>query len=226
MCIATPNSVRVPFDCPTSGDGSWSEGNFQDPCSGFGVVTVQQDPDRLFLEAVDEFGVTRVSYTVPDPNAPPTPTPTPTPTVSPTPTPHRRQRQRRSPTIMRQPSDVTVTVGRSARFKVRASGSLPLHYQWKKNGVDIGGATGAQYGTPPTTLEDDQSLFNVVVSNSAGPLPVPTRPDGKPITFIPSGEFRFSSSLGHCPHQSLPFATKKPSTRERASAGYGLNSHY
>ena len=31
MCVAAPNSVRVPFDCPTSGDGSWSEGNFQDP---------------------------------------------------------------------------------------------------------------------------------------------------------------------------------------------------
>lgn len=69
---------------------------------------------------------------------------------------------------MRSPSDVTVTVGRRARFKVRASGSLPLQYQWKKNGVDISGATGAQYATPPTTLEDDQSLFNVVVSNSGG----------------------------------------------------------
>jgi hypothetical protein len=36
-------------------------------------------------------------------------------------------------------------------------------YQWNKNGVDIAGANGAQYGTPSTTLEDDQSLFSVLV---------------------------------------------------------------
>jgi alkaline phosphatase D len=163
MCVAAPNSTRVPFDCPTSGEGSWGEGDFQDPCSGFGVVTVEQNPDRLFLEAVDEFGVTRVSYTVPDPNSTPTPTPTVSPTPTPTPTPS-------PPLIERQPNDATVAVGRRARFKVHATGSLPLLYQWKKNGVDIGGATGAQYQTPPTTLEDDQSLFKVVVSNSGGTI--------------------------------------------------------
>lgn len=68
MCVAAPNSARHSFDCPTSDDGVWSEGNFQDPCSGFGAVTVEQNPDRLFLEAVDEFGVTRVSYTLTDPS--------------------------------------------------------------------------------------------------------------------------------------------------------------
>ena len=219
MCVAEPNSLKVPFDCPTSGDGSWSEGNFQDPCSGFGVVTVQQNPDRLFLEAVDEFGVTRVSYTLPDPNAPPTPTPTPTvsPTPTPTPTPS-------APLIKKQPSDVTVTVGRSASFKVRATGTLPLLYQWRKNGVDIGGATGAHYRTPPTTLEDDQSLFNVVVSNSGGTCYERRREvDGKSLT---SGQDRqpwrkggnSSRRSADIAHSCLASPSPKSNRRARSEA--------
>ena len=59
-------------------------------------------------------------------------------------------------------------VGATARFRVTAVGSAPLHYQWKKNGVDILGATNNSYTTPPVTLDDNGSLFSVVVTNSAG----------------------------------------------------------
>jgi hypothetical protein len=72
------------------------------------------------------------------------------------------------PVITQQPRDVTVTVGQRATFRVKATGKPPLSYQWKKNGVDINGATRAKYITPPVTLDDDRTKFSVVVSNSAG----------------------------------------------------------
>jgi hypothetical protein len=72
------------------------------------------------------------------------------------------------PTITQQPRNQRVVQGQRATFKVRASGSDPLSYQWKKNGSDIPGATSASYVTPPTTLSDDGTRFSVVVSNAAG----------------------------------------------------------
>jgi beta-galactosidase len=61
-----------------------------------------------------------------------------------------------------------VKVGKTAKFSVTATGFKPLSYQWRKNGIDIAGATGASYTTPPTTPADNGSLFSVVVSNSIG----------------------------------------------------------
>ena len=72
------------------------------------------------------------------------------------------------PTITTQPANKTVKAGRTAKFSVTASGSIPLSYQWHKNGSDIPGATKASYTTPPTTSEDSGSLFSVTVSNSFG----------------------------------------------------------
>jgi arylsulfatase A-like enzyme len=72
------------------------------------------------------------------------------------------------PSITTQPVDETVTVGRAARFSVSATGTKPLGYQWKKNGVNIAGATKASYTTSPTTWEDNGSLFAVIVSDRAG----------------------------------------------------------
>jgi hypothetical protein len=72
------------------------------------------------------------------------------------------------PTITTQPANKTVTVGRTAKFTVTATGSTPLSYQWRKNGVNIAAATKSSYTTPPTTAADNGSLFSVVVSNSAG----------------------------------------------------------
>ena len=72
------------------------------------------------------------------------------------------------PTITTQPANRTVKVGKTAKFSVTATGFKPLSYQWRKNGIDIAGATGASYTTPPTTPADNGSLFSVVVSNSMG----------------------------------------------------------
>lgn len=72
------------------------------------------------------------------------------------------------PSITTQPRDRTVTVGRTAKFSVGATGTKPLALQWKKNGANIAGATKATYTTPPTTLEDNGAVFAVIVSDRAG----------------------------------------------------------
>jgi acetyl esterase/lipase len=73
-----------------------------------------------------------------------------------------------SPWITTQPADKTVTAGMTAKFNVRATGTLPLSYQWRKNGSNIIGATRRSYTTPATTAADNGSLFSVVVSNTIG----------------------------------------------------------
>jgi len=73
-----------------------------------------------------------------------------------------------APTITTQPASQTVTAGQTATFAVVASGTAPLSYQWKKNGVNITGATLSSYSTPATATSDSGSTFTVVVTNSAG----------------------------------------------------------
>jgi hypothetical protein len=72
------------------------------------------------------------------------------------------------PLITTQPSSQTVTAGQRASFTVVATGTVPLSYQWEKNGTNIAGATSSSYTTPPTTSSDNGAQFVVVVSNIAG----------------------------------------------------------
>ncbi|HXX01556.1 MAG TPA: immunoglobulin domain-containing protein, partial [Candidatus Acidoferrales bacterium] len=73
-----------------------------------------------------------------------------------------------APSITQQPSNQTVTVGQTATFSVKATGTTPLTYQWQKGTTPISGATSATYTTPATTSADNGSQFKVVVSNSVG----------------------------------------------------------
>lgn len=72
------------------------------------------------------------------------------------------------PVITNQPRNQRVAIGARAKFVVSASGDPPLAYQWRKNGIEIPGATDTRYQTPPVTAEDDGSLFSVVISNPGG----------------------------------------------------------
>ena len=72
------------------------------------------------------------------------------------------------PTIVVQPANQTVTAPAAATFSVSATGSAPLSYQWKKGGVDIGGANASSYTTPATVTGDSGSLYSVNVSNPFG----------------------------------------------------------
>lgn len=73
------------------------------------------------------------------------------------------------PTITRQPFDKSATVGEKCIFQVTATGTAPLSYQWRLNGVDIPDkAQSAKYTTPPAAPENDGSVYSVVVSNDFG----------------------------------------------------------
>ena len=72
------------------------------------------------------------------------------------------------PAISTQPASQTVTAGQTATFAVAATGTAPLTYQWRKNGSNISGATSSTYTTPATVSGDNNAVFTVVVSNSAG----------------------------------------------------------
>jgi hypothetical protein len=73
-----------------------------------------------------------------------------------------------APRITRQPASATLLVGQSVTFTVVASGTAPLHYQWRRNGVDIGGANSASYRFTSAQLSDDGAAFDVVVTNALG----------------------------------------------------------
>jgi len=74
------------------------------------------------------------------------------------------------PTITTQPGDESVTSGQTATFRVVATGSPPLSYQWQKGTSALGDANNgsSSYTTPATSASDNGSTFSVIVSNSAG----------------------------------------------------------
>ncbi len=71
------------------------------------------------------------------------------------------------PTVTGQPSGQSVQSGATATFSVQASGES-LIYQWRRNDIDIGGATSATYTTPATTVADDGAIYTVLVANPGG----------------------------------------------------------
>src|SRR5437879_10801119 len=80
-------------------------------------------------------------------------------TVNPAPVP---------PTITTQPANQTITAGQTASFSVTATGTAPLNYQWRKNGVAISGATTATYTTPTTTTTSKDPTSTVHSTNTPG----------------------------------------------------------
>ncbi len=73
-----------------------------------------------------------------------------------------------APTIAQQPANASVNVGQSASFQVGATGTPAPSFQWRRNGVDITGATSPGYTTPATVLADNGAQFSVLVSNAGG----------------------------------------------------------
>jgi len=72
------------------------------------------------------------------------------------------------PVILSAPASVTVDEGQAATFGVQVTGAAPLSYQWRRNGVAIGGATSFTYTTPPATAADSGAQFSVAVTNASG----------------------------------------------------------
>lgn len=106
-----------------------------------------------------------------------------------------------APSIVRQPSAVSVTAGQPASFSVSVSGTDPMTYQWRKDGVAISGATARIY-TIASTVTGDAGAYTVVVTNSAGTvtssaasLAVAAAPSGGGGSEVPAGALALDGSL-------------------------------
>jgi uncharacterized repeat protein (TIGR02543 family) len=71
------------------------------------------------------------------------------------------------PTITAQPVGVNLYLGNAITLSVTATGSGPLSYQWKKDGVDVAGANGTSLDLNPV-LASNAGTYTVVISNVAG----------------------------------------------------------
>jgi len=71
------------------------------------------------------------------------------------------------PSITAHPAAQTVRVGEQATFTVAATGTAPLTYQWKRDGVDIAGAARASHTIAAAALAD-AGAYTVVVTNACG----------------------------------------------------------
>lgn len=69
--------------------------------------------------------------------------------------------------VTTDPSPQTVCAGSPASFSVVATGTPTPTYQWRKNGVNIGGATNSTYNIASTTT-GDAGTYDCVVTNSCG----------------------------------------------------------
>ena len=75
------------------------------------------------------------------------------------------------PAITVHPTAQNITAGQTATFSVTATGTGTLIYQWKKNGTNITGGTGAtsnSYTTPDMGYAGNGAVYSVEVSNGAG----------------------------------------------------------
>lgn len=72
-----------------------------------------------------------------------------------------------APTITQQPLSRTLQVGSAVSFTVAAEGTGPLAYQWRKDGVNIQGATGSAYSIPVISATS-AGKYDVIVTGACG----------------------------------------------------------
>lgn len=72
------------------------------------------------------------------------------------------------PVITSQPTNVTVTEGGTAGFSVALARTFGASFQWKRNGVNLPGATASAYGLSPVALSDNASTFSCAITNNYG----------------------------------------------------------
>lgn len=71
------------------------------------------------------------------------------------------------PVITQRPWPHTVNAGSTVTFTVQATGTPPLAYQWRRNGVNLPGATNTSL-TLAQVRPDQAGIYTVVVTNLAG----------------------------------------------------------
>jgi pectin methylesterase-like acyl-CoA thioesterase len=71
------------------------------------------------------------------------------------------------PAAAAQPAAISLNPGQAGSLTVGATGTLPLAYQWKKDGTTIAGATAATYAIPTASTADAGS-YTVDITNAYG----------------------------------------------------------
>src|SRR4030095_6391503 len=71
------------------------------------------------------------------------------------------------PTIITQPQSQTVPEGSDVTFSVTATGTEPLRYRWRRNGVTLPGATNSSL-TLFSVTSSNAGNYSVIVTNIAG----------------------------------------------------------
>lgn len=74
---------------------------------------------------------------------------------------------RTPPVIEVQPSSTNAPDGSAVLFCANASGTPPIRYQWRLNGVNISGATNPCYTIPAASV-DDGGIYTVIIGNDLG----------------------------------------------------------
>lgn len=74
-----------------------------------------------------------------------------------------------APSITTQPASQTIITGAPVTFSVVAAGSSPIGYQWRRNGVNISGATSSSYSFTTSALDDGVD-FSVAITNPVGTI--------------------------------------------------------
>ena len=72
-----------------------------------------------------------------------------------------------APAIVSQPSSLAVDPGATATFAVAANGTVPITYQWRRNGNALPGATGTTL-TLTNVQAADAGTYSVTVTNALG----------------------------------------------------------
>src|SRR6266446_10416983 len=97
------------------------------------------------------------------------------------------------PSIDYQPQSQAVILYQQAAFGVIASGTPPLSYQWRKDGVPIAGATDDQIVLAHPQFAD-AGTYSVIVSNAAGR--VASADAGLTVNSPKAGDLDFSFAWG------------------------------
>ncbi|MBK8477898.1 MAG: hypothetical protein IPL39_16810 [Opitutaceae bacterium] len=72
-----------------------------------------------------------------------------------------------APVFSTQPSSQSIAETQKATFSFAVSGATPIRYQWRKNGIDIDGATSATFSLVDLALTD-AGRYSVVATNYLG----------------------------------------------------------
>jgi hypothetical protein len=97
------------------------------------------------------------------------------------------------PSIAEQPASETSYDGETVILSVDAEGQGPFEYQWKKDGIDIEGATNSAY-TIDNASSDNDGDYTVVVSSTSGS--VTSAVAALSIEFLPSAPVFVDHPLG------------------------------